>query len=139
VTPPRPRRVAVTSPQTRLALAGRRTGRVTAPPPLSSALLERARRVHGRQLRSALGVLALLALLLIGLPLALAAAPGADQVRLAGIPLSWLAVAVLPYPVLVLLAGWQLRRAERAEQVEPAGPAGRAERAERVERAERAG
>jgi hypothetical protein len=131
----------VTSPQTRLALAGRRTGRVTAPPPLSSAVLERARRVHGRQLRSALGVLALLALLLIGLPLALAAAPGADQVRLAGIPLSWLAVAVLPYPVLVLLAGWQLRwaeraeRAERAEQVEPAAPAAPAERAERVERA----
>jgi hypothetical protein len=122
----------VTSPQTRLALAGRRTGRVTAPPPLSSAVLERARRVHGRQLRSALGVLALLALLLIGLPLALAAAPGADQVRLAGIPLSWLAVAVLPYPVLVLLAGWQLRRAERAEQVEPAVPAERAERAERA-------
>ena len=133
MTPPRPRRVAVTSPQTRLALAGRRTGRVTAPPPLSSAVLERARRVHGRQLRSALGALALLALLLIGLPLALAAAPGADQVRLAGIPLSWLAVAVLPYPVLVLLAGWQLRRAERAEQVEPAAPA------ERVERVERAG
>jgi hypothetical protein len=127
VTPTRPRRVAVTSPQTRLALAGRRTGRVTAPPPLSSAVLERARRVHGRQLRSALGVLALLALLLIGLPLALAAAPGADQVRLAGIPLSWLAVAVLPYPVLVLLAGWQLRWAERAE------------RAERVERVERTG
>jgi hypothetical protein len=125
----------VTSPQTRLALAGRRTGRVTAPPPLSSAVLERARRVHGRQLRSALGVLALLALLLIGLPLALAAAPGADQVRLAGIPLSWLAVAVLPYPVLVLLAGWQLRRAERAEQVEPAVPAERVERAERAERA----
>jgi hypothetical protein len=119
----------VTSPQTRLALAGRRTGRVTAPPPLSSAVLERARRVHGRQLRSALGVLALLALLLIGLPLTLAAVPGADQVRLAGIPLSWLAVAVLPYPVLVLLAGWQLRRAERAEQVEPAAPAERAERA----------
>jgi len=132
VTPPRPRRVAVTSPQTRLALAGRRTGRVTAPPPLSSAVLERARRVHGRQLRSALGVLALLALLLIGLPLVLAAAPGADQVRLAGVPLSWLAVGVLPYPVLVLLAGWQLRRAERAEQVEPAVPAERAERAERA-------
>ena len=55
--------------------------------------------------------------------------------RLAGIPLSWLAVAVLPYPVLVLLAGWQLRRAERAEQVEPAAPAERRKRAERAERA----
>ena len=78
MTPPRPRRVAATSPQTRLALAGRSTGRVTAPPPLSSAVLERARRVHGRQLRSALGVLALLALLLIGLPLSVVDAEGTD-------------------------------------------------------------
>jgi hypothetical protein len=122
VTPPKPRRVAVTSPQTRLALAGRRSGHVAAPPPLSSAVLDRARRVHRRQLRSALGVLAVLALLLIGLPLVLHAVPAADQLRLFGIPVSWLAVAVLPYPVLTLLAGWQLRRAERAELTEPPEP-----------------
>ena len=35
--------------------------------------------------------------------------------RLSGVPLSWLAVAVLPWPVLAGLAWWQLRRAERAE------------------------
>jgi cytochrome oxidase assembly protein ShyY1 len=29
---------------------------------------------------------------------------------------SWLTGAVLPFPVLVLLAGWQLRRAEHAER-----------------------
>ncbi len=114
----KPRRVAVTSPQTRLALAGRRTGTPAVPPPLSAAAAERGRRVHDRQLRLALGVLALLALLLFGLPLALAAAPVLDTVRLAGIPLSWLAVAVLPYPVLALLAAWQLWRAERAERPE---------------------
>jgi membrane protein implicated in regulation of membrane protease activity len=117
--------VAVTSPQTRLALAGRRTGPPTPPPPLSPATVERAWLIHRRQLRLALGALALLALLLLGLPLALAAAPGWDRLRLAGVPLSWLAVAVLPYPVLALLAGWQLRRAERTEQDE------RPERAER--------
>ncbi|HWM56791.1 MAG TPA: hypothetical protein VNO83_03065 [Pseudonocardia sp.] len=111
----RPRRVAVTSPQTRLALAGRRTGTPSAPPLLPAAAVERARRIRARQLRLALGVLAWLAVLLLGLPVVLAMAPGLDGVRLAGVPVSWLTVAVLPYPVLALLAGWQLRRAERAE------------------------
>ena len=64
-------------------------------------------------------MLALLAALLLGLPLVLAARPELDAVRLVGVPLSWLAVAVLPYPVLALLAGWQLRRAERAERRPP--------------------
>ena len=77
--PPRPRRVAVTSPQTRLALAGRRTAHPAAPPPLSPAAVERARRIHRRQLRLALGVLGLLAALLVGLPLVLAAAPDAGR------------------------------------------------------------
>jgi cytochrome oxidase assembly protein ShyY1 len=29
---------------------------------------------------------------------------------------AWLAVAVLPYPFLALLAWWQLRRAEKTER-----------------------
>jgi hypothetical protein len=120
MTRPKARRVAVTSPQTRRALAGRRTGHPGALPPLSAAAVERARRVHRRQLRLALVVLAALAGLLIGLPVLLAVAPDLDQVRLAGIPLSWLAVAVLPYPVLALLANGQLRRAERVERPGPA-------------------
>ena len=110
------RRVAVTSPQTRLALAGRRGGAVVAHPHLAPADAERARRIHRRQLRHAVVVLAFLGALLFGLPLLLAAAPALDQVRVAGVPVSWLAVAVLPYPVLVLLARWQLRQAERTEQ-----------------------
>lgn len=112
------RRVAVTSPQTRLALAGRRTGAPAAPPHLAPADVERARWIHRRQLRYALSVLGMLGALLLGLPLLLAGAPALDSVRLAGIPVSWLAVAVLPYPVLVLLASWQLRRAERTERPE---------------------
>ncbi|HYH30184.1 MAG TPA: hypothetical protein VD903_07340 [Pseudonocardia sp.] len=115
------RRVTVTSPQTRLALAGRRSGAPAAPPHLAPADAERARRIHRRQLRYALTVLAMLAALLLGLPLLLAAVPALDTVRLAGIPVSWLAVAVLPYPLLVLLARWQLRRAERTERPEPGG------------------
>jgi hypothetical protein len=116
----RQRRVAVTSPQTRLALAGRRTGAAAAPPHLAPAEIDRARRIHRRQLRAAVTAVALLAVLLLGLPLLLSALPELDRLRLVGIPVSWLAVAVLPYPLLVALARWQLRRAERAERPEPA-------------------
>ena len=110
------RRVAVTSPQTRVALAGRRSGAPFVPPHLAPADAERARRIHRRQLRYALTALAMLAALLLGLPLVLAGAPALDGVRFVGIPVSWLAVAVLPFPLLALLAGWQLRKAERAER-----------------------
>ncbi|QJY49264.1 hypothetical protein [Pseudonocardia broussonetiae] len=112
----RQRRVAVTSPQTRLVIARRRSGARVDPPHLAAPEMERARRVHREQLRRAMGAVAGLAGLIIGLPLVLAAFPELDAVRLSGVPVSWLAVAVLPYAVLVLLAGWQLRRAEEAEE-----------------------
>jgi hypothetical protein len=113
------RRVTVTSPQTRVALARRRGGVPAAPPHLAPADAERARRIHDRQLRYALTVLGLLGALLLGLPLVLASIPALDTVRLAGIPVSWLAVAVLPFPLMALLAGWQLRKAERVERSWP--------------------
>ncbi|MHA6783581.1 hypothetical protein ACVGOW_21710 [Pseudonocardia saturnea] len=115
----RQRRVAVSSPQTRLVIARRRSGVRADPPHLSPLDMDRARHLHRLQLRRAVGALAALAALIVGLPLLLAALPALDAVRLAGIPLSWLAIAVLPYAVLVLLAGWQLRRAEAAEDAPP--------------------
>ena len=57
---------------------------------------------------------------LVGVPLLLHVAPALDDVRFLGLPISWLAVAVLPGPVLAGLAWWQLRRAERAETDEDA-------------------
>ena len=113
------RRVTVTSPQTRVALAGRRSGAPAAHPHLAPADAERARRIHDRQLRYALTALGLLGALLLGLPLVLAGIPALDTVRLAGIPVSWLAVAVLPFPLMALLARWQLRNAERVERSWP--------------------
>ena len=58
---------------------------------------------------------------LVGLPLLLELVPELDAVRLLDIPVSWLAVAVLPWPVLAGLAWWQLRRAEDAETVRDDG------------------
>lgn len=115
----RHRRVSVSSPQTRLVIARRRSGVRADPPHLSSLDMDRARYLHRLQLRRAAGALAALAALIIGLPLVLAALPALDAVRLAGVPASWLAVGVLPYGVLVVLAGWQLRRAEEAEDTPP--------------------
>jgi len=123
---PRQRRVAVVSPQTRLAMVRRRTGIRVDVPHLAPTDVERARGVYRAQLRRALAALAVLAVLIVGLPVVLALFPGLDGVRFAGVPVSWLAVAVLPYAVLVPLAWWQLRRAERVER-----PSGRAVRGDR--------
>jgi hypothetical protein len=118
-----PRRVAVTSPQTRIALAGRHGPPVRAPR-LSAAELERAEQVRRRQLRRAVTALLAGAAILVGLPLLLDLAPALDDVRLLDVPVSWLAVAVLPWPLLTGLAWWQLRRAEDAETaVDPADEA----------------
>ena len=117
-----PRRVAVTSPQTRVALAGRHGPPVRAPR-LTAPELQRAEEIRSRQLRRAVTALLAGAVFLVGLPLLLALVPALDDVRLFDVPVSWLAVAVLPWPVLAGLAWWQLRRAEAAEDVadEPPG------------------
>ncbi|WP_436497800.1 hypothetical protein [Actinokineospora sp. HUAS TT18] len=109
------RRVAVTSPQTRLAHARRRVLTAWRPPVLDPSDVQHAMRIYTAQRRRAFLPLILLVLLLLGLPALLAAFPGLDEVRLLGIPVSWLAMATLPYPLMVALAAWQLRRAEQAE------------------------
>lgn len=111
----RQRRVAVASPQTRLAMARRGPGVRADPPHLAPVDLERARRLHRVQLRRALAALSGLAGTVVGLPVLLSLLPALDDARLLGVPLSWLAVGVLPYLVLSGLAFWQLHRAEAAE------------------------
>jgi hypothetical protein len=109
------KRVAVMSPQTRLAHSRRRARGRWRVPTLDAAGEARAAYLYRRQLRLAVAPLALLFAGMLGLPLLFALFPGLDDIRLLGIPVSWLALAVLPYPALALLAGWQLRRAERTE------------------------
>jgi hypothetical protein len=77
--------------------------------------LSRAERIRAVQLRLAVTALLAGGAFLVGLPLVLQLVPALDDARLLGIPVSWLAVAVLPWPVLAGLSWWQLRRAERAE------------------------
>lgn len=111
-----PKRVAVMSPQTRLAHSRRRLRRRWRAPRLEPAEADRARRLYRLQLRIGVVTLTLLFLLLFGLPVVFAMFPELDRLRLAEIPVSWLMIVLVPFPVMVLLARRQLVRAERAER-----------------------
>lgn len=110
-----PRRVRVTSPQTRIALARRHRGGqhlLRLPAPADTA---RARSVFFAQRRLAIRTMVLLGALLAGLSALIAFVPGLDELRVADFPVSWLLVGVLVYPVLLVLA---LRHVRGAEQIE---------------------
>ncbi|MBK1786393.1 hypothetical protein [Prauserella cavernicola] len=110
------RRVAVTSPQTRLAHARRRYRGRWRPTTLDPAEAPRAVALYRVQLRRAIGALALLFTLIFGLPLLLAVWPSLGGLRVFGIPASWLIPVAVPFPAMVALGFWHLRRAERAEE-----------------------
>lgn len=110
------RRVAVTSPQTRLAHARRRYRGPWRPTTLDPAEMPRAIALYRAGRRRAVTALAALGTLILGLPLALRLLPGLDDVRVAGVPVSWAAIVLVPFPAMVVLAFWHLRRAERIEQ-----------------------
>lgn len=67
------------------------------------------------QLRLALTVLGATAVLLGGLPLLFAAAPTIADTRVLGVPLRWLLLGVLVYPLLWLACRSYVRQAERNE------------------------
>ena len=112
---PANRRVVVMSPQTRHAHAHRRLRGRWRVPTLDAADAERALTLYRAQRSRAFAPLVLLFAGMFGLPLVFALLPGLDDVRLGDIPVSWIALVVLPYPGLVVLARWQLRRAEKLE------------------------
>lgn len=110
------RRVTVTSPQTRLAHSRRRYRGPWRPTTLDPAEAPRAVWLYERQRRGASVALTMLCVLVFGLPLMLATAPELDSVRILGVPVSWLAMVVVPFPSMVLLAFWHLWKAERVER-----------------------
>lgn len=117
-----PRRVKVTSPQTRIALArGHRRHPQLLPLP-APADAEAARTVFAAQRRTALRTVALLGAVLFGSSGTIAALPVLDRLHVAGVPVSWLVLVVATYPVLLLLALCHVRRAERAESSAGAEP-----------------
>ncbi|MFI1097604.1 hypothetical protein [Streptomyces sp. NPDC020917] len=113
---PPSRRVAVTAPRRNRsggwsARAGAQD--LHAQPRLGQIYL---RALVRDQLRLALGVLAVLAVVLGGLPLAFALLPGLRTAEITGIRLPWLLLGAVAYPVMVGAAWFHVRHAERVER-----------------------
>jgi hypothetical protein len=111
-----PRRVRIESP--------RRSGvRAATRPAVSREIDEQThvgevymRALLRTQLRLALGICLIFAVLLGGLPLLFALQPTVSDVHVLGLPLPWLVLGVLVYPVLIAGAWFYVRTAERNEQ-----------------------
>jgi hypothetical protein len=82
----------------------------------------RVRSLIRAQARLALATSAIVVLLLGGLPMLFAFAPGLSHIRLLGVRLPWLILCGGVQPVWVVAARWHVRLAERAERAftEPA-------------------
>ena len=109
---PPPERVRVTGPQRRLPTRPR-TREIDAETPVGAVFM---RSLLREQLRLALRILAVLAVTVGSLPLLFHLFPDLGDVRLAGVPLAWLFLGVLVYPLLILLGWWYVRQAEANER-----------------------
>lgn len=116
------RRVKVTSPQTRIALARGYRPRPRPLPLPGPADPERARTVFAAQRRTALRTIALLGLVLFGTSGVIAAFPALDRVALGDFPVSWLLLAIATYPLLLVIAIAHVRTAERTETAAESEP-----------------
>ncbi|HLS41351.1 MAG TPA: hypothetical protein VK038_11360 [Ornithinicoccus sp.] len=108
---PRPQRVRVTGPPRR-PVPSRRTDDIAEETRLGAVYLS---SLMSAQLALALRVGAVLAVLVGSLPLVFHLLPGLARVSVLGLPLSWLVLGVLVYPVLVVLGWVYVRGAERNE------------------------
>lgn len=109
------RRVKITSPQTRVALNRRHRPHPHPLPLPAPADVDQARWLFHTQRRLAVRTVALLAVVLFGVSGLIAAFPALDRHTLLGMPVSWLMLAVLTYPVLLVLALAHVWAAERTE------------------------
>lgn len=111
-----PRRVRIESPR-------RSSVRAPTHPAVSREIDEQThvgevymRALLRTQLRLALGVCLVFAVLLGGLPLLFALQPSVSDAHVFGLPLPWLALGILVYPLLIAGAWFYVRTAERNEQ-----------------------
>ncbi len=113
--PPAPRRTRVTS--SRVGAARPRPVTVTREIDAQTGVGEvYMRSLTATQLRLALLVLGVLAVLLGGLPALFALLPWLRELQVLGIPLPWLLLGGLVYPVLIGLGWFYVRQAERTER-----------------------
>lgn len=112
---PPPRRVTVTSPRMRTSRRSRQhlSSEIDAQSRLGQVYMTTLIRA---QLRLGLLVLAVVGVLLLGLPLAFWLVPELREVRAVGIPLPWLLLGVFVHPALIGAAWFYIRQVERNER-----------------------
>ena len=113
---PPPRRITVTSPRTRARPGGNRAParrEIDEQTQVGQVYMHTLLRA---QLRLAMLVCLVSGLFLGGLPLLFALSAAARSVRVLGLPLPWLLLGVLVYPLLVAGAWLYIRAAERNER-----------------------
>ena len=114
-----PRRVLVTSPRTRAP----QVVQVVRPWPVVQDIDEQTelgavyvRSLMRAQLRLAL-ITSLIVLMVVGgLPLLFALVPELSGLRIHGVPVPWLVLALCIQPVWIVTAAWHVRQAERTER-----------------------
>ena len=113
--PDPPRRVTVTSPRSGAVRHSRVevAREIDAQTGVGDAFMKSLIR---SQLRLALLLLGVLALFVGALPLLFAYAPGVRETEVAGVPLPWVVLGALVYPVLWALGWFYVRQAERIEE-----------------------
>ena len=109
---PRPERVRVTGPPRLTTRIRARTSEIDEETVLGTVLMGSLLRA---QLRLAFTTLAPLVVLAAGLPLLFHLAPGFADFRIVGVPVPWLVLGALVYPLLFGLGWFFVRRAERHE------------------------
>jgi hypothetical protein len=67
------------------------------------------------QLRYAVRTCGLVGLVIGGLPVAFATLPGIRSVRVVGLPVTWVVLALCIQPIWIALSFWHVRAAERTE------------------------
>lgn len=116
---PPERRVRVTSPQTRIALARRHRPAQQLLPVIEETMgeaeLAAARAMFAAQRRLVYRTFVLLGTLLLGLSGLLAALPVLDQRVIGVVPVSWLLLMAGSYPLLLVIAALHVRATERIE------------------------
>ncbi len=111
-----PRRVRVTSPRRDAAVRGQKrpvTTDIREQTGLGEVYMQALVRA---QLRLSLTVLGATACVLGGLPLVFLLVPATQDVRVWQIPLPWLVLGVLVYPVVLLAARYYVRHSEQLER-----------------------
>lgn len=112
---PAPKRVRITSPRTAAARPRRVTvtREIDAQTEVGEVYM---RSLLSSQVRLAVMVLGGMALMLGGLPALFALVPAVRGVDVLGIPLPWLLLGGLVYPLLITLGWFFVRQAERTER-----------------------